>query len=50
MQLANSTGNKFLVQKMLSHDDSTTTDTYLDESNALEVAKALREHNRKMRG
>lgn len=50
VQLATSTGNKWLVQKMLSHEQSATTDIYLDETHALEVAKALREHNRKMRG
>ena len=50
VQLANTTGNKWLVQKALSHDDSSTTDGYLDESNAVEVAKALAEYNRRVRG
>lgn len=49
VQLAASTGNTWLVQKLLAHDDASTTKTYLDETFALEVARALQEHNKKMR-
>lgn len=50
VQVAASTGNTWLVQKMLSHEHGSTTKTYLDETFALEVARALQEHNKKMRG
>ena len=50
VQIATVTGNRWLVQKTLSHDDYSTTEGYLDETAAIEVAKALREFHRRVRG
>ena len=46
----NETGNLFLTQKLLEHEDASTTKIYTDESNTLAVAKAMADFNRKMRG
>lgn len=44
------TGNKAIVQKVAGHEDAETTEGYLDEAMALEVAMTLADVRRKIRG